>query len=84
MIVALPKLFKLDQQSRQEALKGYCSNIYTAGVYVVPGGVGPKILADPLSQPIGADYAHQITLAPPDVQTFLRSCTVEFSGKIRL
>ena len=32
VIVALPKLFKLDQQSRQEALKGYCSNIYTAGV----------------------------------------------------
>ena len=36
----------------------------------------PQILADQLtlSQPRGADYAHQIILAPPDFQTFLRPC----------
>ena len=36
----------------------------------------PQILADPLtlSQPRGADYSHQIILAPPDLQTFLRPC----------
>ena len=45
---------------------------------VVPGGPGramaPHILADQLflSQPWGADYAHQMILAPPDFQTFLR------------
>ena len=41
---------------------------------VVPGGAGPQILADQLtlSQPREADYAHQIILAPPDFQTFLR------------
>jgi len=34
----------------------------------------PQILADQLTlfQPRGADYAHQIILAPPDFQTFLR------------
>ena len=37
----------------------------------------PQILADQLtlSQPRGADYAHQIILAPPDFQTFQRPCT---------
>ena len=36
----------------------------------------PQILADQLtlSQPRGADYAHQIILAPPDFQTFRRPC----------
>ena len=36
----------------------------------------PKILAEQLhlSQPEGADYAHQIILAPPDLQTFLQPC----------
>ena len=37
----------------------------------------PRILADQLtlSQPQrGADYAHQMILAPPDFQTFLRPC----------
>ena len=45
---------------------------------VVPGGAGaglqwhPHFLADQLtlSQTRGADYAHQIILAPPDFQTF--------------
>ena len=43
---------------------------------VVPGVAGvpwhPHFLADQLtlSQPRGADYAHQIILAPPDFQTF--------------
>ena len=34
----------------------------------------PQILADQLTltQPGGADYAHQILLSPPDFQTFLR------------
>ena len=34
----------------------------------------PQILADQLtlSQPEGADYAHQIVLAPPDFQTLRR------------
>ena len=47
---------------------------------VVPGGAGdamtPPDLADQLSlsQPEGTDYAHQIILAPPDFQTFLRPC----------
>ena len=38
----------------------------------VPGV--PQILADQLTlfQPRGADYAHQIVLAPPDFQTFRR------------
>ena len=38
----------------------------------------PKILVDQLtlSQPWGADYAHQIILAPWDFQTFLRPCSV--------
>ena len=37
-------------------------------------GGHPQILADQLtlSQPRGADYAHQIILAPPDFQTFRR------------
>ena len=51
---------------------------------VVPGGAGgdmaPQILADQLSlyQPGegGADYAHQIILALPDFQTFLRPCVI--------
>ena len=37
----------------------------------------PQILEDQLtniSQPRGADYAHQIILAPPDFQTLLRPC----------
>ena len=36
----------------------------------------PQNLADQLtlSQPRGADYAHQITLATPDFQTFRRPC----------
>ena len=44
----------------------------------LPGGAmapwHPHILADQLtlSQPEGADYAHQIILAPSDFQTFLR------------
>ena len=44
----------------------------------VPPGVPwhPQILAEQLtlSQPRGADYAHQIILAPPDFQTFRRPC----------
>ena len=42
------------------------------------GGARPQILADQLtlSQPEGADYAHQIILSPPDFQTFLRPCFV--------
>ena len=38
----------------------------------------PQILADQLtlSQPGGADYAHQIILAPPDFQTFRRPSMV--------
>ena len=34
----------------------------------------PQILADrlTLSQPVGADYAHQIIVPPPEFQTFLR------------
>ena len=58
---------------------------------VVPGGAKPithqachpwgchGILADQLSNPIstiGADYAHQIILAPPDFQIFLRPCAL--------
>ena len=45
---------------------------------VVPASVGgamaPQFLADHLTlpQPKGADYAHQIILAFPDFQTFLR------------
>ena len=41
-----------------------------------------QILADQLtlSQPKGADYFHQIKLAPPDFQTFLWPCNVV--GKI--
>ena len=36
----------------------------------------PQILTDnlTLSQPGGTDYAHQIILAPPDFQAFLRPC----------
>ena len=47
----------------------------------VPGH--PQILADQLtlSQPRGADYAHQIILAPPDFQTFRRPCNA-FPGRI--
>ena len=39
---------------------------------------GAPDLADqlPLSQPEVANYAHQIILAPPDFQTFLRPCYV--------
>jgi len=43
----------------------------------VPGVPWPlQILADQLtlSQPRGADYTHQIILAPPDFQTFRRPC----------
>ena len=43
----------------------------------VPGVLWhPQILADPLilSQPRGADYAHQVILAHPDFQTFRRPC----------
>ena len=37
----------------------------------------PQILADQLilSQPRGADYLHQIILAPPDFHTFQRPCS---------
>ena len=37
-------------------------------------GVYPQILADQLTlyPPGGADYAHQMILAPPDFQTFRR------------
>ena len=36
----------------------------------------PRILVDQLnlSQLQGADYAHQMIVAPPDFQTFLRPC----------
>ena len=37
----------------------------------------PQILADQLTGPIltkGEDYAHQMTLAPPNIQTFRRPC----------
>ena len=39
---------------------------------------GSQILADKLtlSQPRGAEYAHQIILAPPDFQTFRQPCSV--------
>ena len=42
------------------------------------GRTPPQILADrlTLSQPGGADYAHQIILTPPDFQTFLRPCMI--------
>ena len=42
----------------------------------------PQILADwlTLSQPRGADYAHQIILAPTDFQTFRRPCAASSSG----
>ena len=46
---------------------------------VVPGGAMAP-LADQLtlSQPGGgADYAHQIIMAPPDYQTFLRPCILK-------
>ena len=59
---------------------GLMLKIYTDQWYIrlLHRGVayaGPQILADqlPLFQPRGADYAHQIILAPPDFQTFLRS-----------
>ena len=54
---------------------------------VVPGGAGGAMaLADQLtlSQPKGADYAHQIILALPDFQTFPRPCkvlTLQHDGK---
>ena len=53
--------------------------IFTAGLSSlgVPGVPWhPHILADQLtlSQSRGADYSHQIILAPPDFQTFLRPC----------
>ena len=40
----------------------------------------PQILVDQLalSQPGGANYAHQIILAPPDFQTFLRPCHISW------
>ena len=40
----------------------------------------PQILAEQLtlSQPEGADYAHQIILAPPDFQTFLLESVQDF------
>ena len=40
------------------------------------GAVAPDQLT--LSQPGGADFANQIILAPPDYQTFRRSCDVIF------
>ena len=51
---------------------------------VVPGGAGPQILADQLtlSQPEGADYAHQIILAHPDFQTFLLESVQDFLIKL--
>jgi hypothetical protein len=47
---------------------------HTTGVPEVPWH--PQILADQLtlSQPRGADYAHQIILTPSDFQTFQRPC----------
>ena len=44
----------------------------------------PQILADTLtlSQPRGADYAQQIILAPPDIETFLRSCNRELNQEL--
>jgi hypothetical protein len=43
---------------------------------VVPGR-HLQILTDQLIlyQAVGVDYAHQIILAPPDFQIFLRPCT---------
>ena len=57
-------------------------------VYGGPGGAmpwQPQILADQLtlSQPRGADYAHQIILAPPDFRTFLRPCNLSNAGMYR-
>ena len=48
------------------------SGVSSLGVPGVPWH--PQILADQLtpSQPVGADYAHQIILAPPDFQIFLQ------------
>ena len=42
-----------------------------AGGAMVPPDFGRSVT---LSQPRGADYAHQILLAPPDFQTFRRPC----------
>ena len=63
---------KLDKKVRQKTL--YISGLSSLGV---PGGT-PQIFADQLtlSQPRGADYAHQIILAPPDFKTFRRPCNV--------
>ena len=50
------------------------SGLSSLGVPGVPWHKHPQILADQLtlSQPGGADYAHQIIQASPDFQTFLR------------
>ena len=46
----------------------------------------PPDLADQLtlSQPSGADYAHQIILAPPDFQTFRRRATLNPQSQVRV
>ena len=59
-----------------------CSGLSSLGV---PGvSWYPQILADKLtlSQPRGADYAHQIILAPPDFQTFRRPWCCREAPKI--
>ena len=40
------------------------------------------ISQETLSQPRGADYAHQIMVAPPDFQTFLRPWDISIALKI--
>ena len=52
----------------------YLAGVSSLGVPGVPWHT--QILADQLtlSQPGGADYAHQIILAPPDFQTIRRPC----------
>ena len=46
------------------------SGVSSLGMSGVPWH--PQILEDQLTR--GADYAHQIILAPPDFQTFIRPC----------
>ena len=54
---------------------GLCFPLQPRGV--VPGDAGDAMAPSDqlaLSQPWGADYVHQILLALPDFQTFLRLC----------
>ena len=55
-------------------------NLSSLGVPGVPWHT--QILADQLTlfQPGEADYAHQIIMAPPDFQTFLRPCCKKMFG----